>query len=184
MKNYLKPLMVIAAFALAITSCKKDKVEANDNEVITTVQLNFTPAGGGTALSYKWEDLDGPGGANPLIDMVTLAANKTYSVQLILQDKTKNPVVIISDEVRTEAVDHRFYFEPSTGSNITVSGLDNDPNGTPLGLISTWTTGAAATGTIKITLRHYENGGKASSDLVSSTKSSTDAEASFNTKVQ
>lgn len=184
MKNTLRPLLAIAAFALAISSCKKDVVEMNDNEVITTVQLNFTPEGGGTALTYKWEDLDGPGGANPVIDMVTLAANKSYNVQLILQDKTKNPVVITSDEVKKEAVDHRFYFEPSAGSNIAVSNPDNDLNGIPVGLTSTWTSGAAATGTIKITLRHYENGGKAMADLVSDTKSSTDVEASFNTQVQ
>lgn len=184
MKNNLKPLLVIAALTFAITSCKKDKVEANNNEVLTTVQLNFTPAGGGTALSYKWEDLDGPGGANPVIDMITLAASKTYTVQVLLYDKTKTPVVVTSDEVRKEAVDHRFYFEPAAGSNITVSNLDSDPNGIPLGLMSTWTTGSAATGTMKITLRHYANGGKAASDLVSSTKSSTDAEVTFSTKVQ
>lgn len=184
MKNKLKPLLAIAAFALAITSCKKDSGDANNNEVITTVQLQFTPVGGGTALTYKWEDLDGPGGATPVIDMITLAASKTYTVQVLLYDKTKTPVVTTSDEVRTEAVDHRFYFEPAAGSNITVSNLDNDPNGIPLGLMSTWATGAAATGSIKITLRHYENGGKAASDLISNTKSSTDAEATFSTKVQ
>ncbi len=184
MKSNFKVLIAVACFALAISSCKKSKVETNDNEVITTVQLNFTPVGGGTALTYKWEDLDGPGGANPIIDMVTLAVNKSYNVQMILMDKTKTPVVITSDEVRTEAIDHRFYFEPSAGSNITVSNLDNDPMGIPLGLLNTWTTTTAATGTMKITLRHYENGGKALTDLVTSTKSSTDVEAIFNTKVQ
>lgn len=185
MKKTIRPLLAIAAFALAITSCKKDSVEEeNDNEVITTVQINFTPVGGGSALTYKWEDLDGAGGANPVIEMVTLAPNTAYTAQLVLMDKTKNPVVMTSDEVRTEAVDHRFYFEPSAGSNITVSNLDNDSNGIPVGLNSTWTTGAAATGTIKITLRHYESGGKAISDLVNSTTSSTDAEATFSTTIQ
>lgn len=184
MKNNLKLLLVIAAFALAITSCKKDSVDANDNEVITTVQLQITPVGGGTALTYKWEDLDGPGGTSPVIDRITLATSKTYTVQVMLYDKTKTPPVVTSDEVRKEAVDHRLYFEPSAGANITVTNLDNDPNGIPLGLMSTFTTGSAATGTMKVTLRHYENGGKAAVDLVSSTKSSTDAETTFNTTVK
>lgn len=184
MKKTLRVLLVIAGFALIFTSCKKDPVEEqNDNEVITTVQLNFTPVGGGAALTYKWEDLDGDGGANPIIDVVTLAPATTYNVQLTLLDKTKTPPVITSDEVLSEAIDHRFYFEP-TGVNITVSNLSNDPNGIPVGLTSTWTTGAASTGAIKITLRHYENGGKASADLVSDAKSSTDVEASFNATVQ
>lgn len=185
MKSTLKPLLAIVAFALAITSCKKDVVEEeNENEVITTVQLTFTPTGAGAPLTYKWEDLDGDGGAAPVIDMVTLAVNTTYNVQLLLLDKTKNPVDTTSNEVMEEAEDHRFYFEPSAGSNITVSNLDNDPNGVPVGLNSTWTTTTAATGTMKITLRHYENGGKAVADAVNDPKSSTDAEATFNTKVQ
>lgn len=184
MKNNFKVLLTVAAFALAITSCKKDvEQENNENEVITTVQLNFTPAGGGSGLTYKWEDLDGEGGANPIIDMVTLAANQVYTVEILLLDKTKNPVNTISEEVREEAAAHRFYYEP-TGANITVSNLDNDPNGVPVGLTSTWATGAAGTGAIKIILRHYENGGKASSDLVNDNKSSTDMEAQFNVTVQ
>lgn len=184
MKNNFKVLLTVAAFALAITSCKKDvEQEGNENELITTVQLNLTPAGGGSALTYKWEDLDGEGGANPVIDMVTLAANQIYNVEILLLDKTKNPVDNISEEVREEAADHRFYYEPD-GVNITVSNPDNDLNGIPVGLTNAWTTGVAGTGTIKITLRHYENGGKALTDLVNDTKSSTDMEAQFNVTVQ
>ncbi len=185
MKKALRPLLAIAAFALVITSCKKDVAEEeNENEVITTVQLTFTPTGGGTPFTYKWEDPDGDGGAAPVIDMVTLAANTSYSVQLLLLDKTKNPVDTTSNEVIEEAEDHRFYYQPSTGSNITVSNLDNDPNGVPVGLNSTWTTTAAATGTMTITLRHYENGGKAVTDAINDSKSSTDAEVTFSTRVQ
>jgi hypothetical protein len=67
-----------------------------------------------------------------------------------------------------------------------VAGLDNDGNGVPLGITSTWTTGAVATGKTKITLRHYGGTppGKAAGDLVSSSKSSTDIEVDFNTKIQ
>lgn len=183
MKTNIKALLTIAAIGLLITSCKKDKAEENDNEVITTVELHLTPAGG-SMLTYKWEDMDGPGGANPIIDAVTLAPNKVYNTEIFVYDKTKTPINVTSDEIRNEAIDHRFYFEPSAGSNITVAGLDNDPNGIALGLKSVWTTGAIASGTIKITLRHYENGGKATADLVNDTKSSTDAETSFTTKIQ
>jgi hypothetical protein len=185
MKHVLKPLVAIAAFASVFASCSKEvEEEENDNEVITTVQLQFTPVGGGTALTYKWEDLDGDGGGTPVVDMITLAPNKVYNVQLLLLDKTKNPVDTTSNEVLEEDFDHRFYFEPSAASGIIVSNLSADANGAPVGLSSTWTTAAAATGTIKITLRHYENGGKAVSDLVNSTKSSTDAEVTFNTRLQ
>lgn len=184
MKNKFKVLLIAAVSALLITSCKKDPVEEeNENEVITTVELHFTPVGGGAALTYKWEDLDGDGGANPVIDMVTLAPNKSYNVELVLLDKTKNPIEVTSEEVLDEADDHRFYFE-SSAVNITISNLSNDANGIPVGLTSTWTTGAVSTGKVKIILRHYENGGKAATDTVNDPKSSTDVEVEFDAKVQ
>lgn len=50
------------------------------------------------------------------------------------------------------------------------------------GITSTWTTGAVATGTLKVTLRHYGGNppGKAIGDDVNSPKSSTDIEVTFN----
>ncbi|MBA2328296.1 MAG: hypothetical protein H0V91_01615, partial [Flavisolibacter sp.] len=97
-----------------------------------------------------------------------------------------SPVENITAEVAAEAASHRFYYQPSAGSNITVTNFNNDEAGIPLGLTSTWATGSAATGTIKITLRHYPGNppNKAADDTVTSTKSSTDIEVDFNTRVQ
>lgn len=169
-----------------LTACKKDKGEENEEEVITTMKLTFEPEGGGTTLTYQVDDADGPGGNAPIQDEIVLAPSKTYHVTVQLLNKTANPVEDITLEVEEEGEAHRFYYQPSAGSNITVTGLDNDANGVPLGITSTWTTGAAATGTIVITLRHYGGNppGKAAPDPVNSSKSSTDIEATFNTSVQ
>jgi len=172
---------------LLITSCKKDKPEEpNEEEVITTMKLTFVPVGGGATLTYQFDDPDGPGGAAPTQNEIVLAPSKTYNVTLQLLDKTKTPVADVTVEVQSEATAHRFYYEPTAGSNITVSGLDNDGNAVPLGITSTWATGAVATGKIKVTLRHYPGTppNKAISDLVNSSKSSTDIEVEFNTKIQ
>jgi hypothetical protein len=187
-----KKLMIFSiGFALTgilFSSCDKDddKKEENEEEVITTMILKVTPTSGGATVQYKYEDADGPGGAAPIKDLVTLAPNKTYNVELLLLNKTVNPVDTVSAEVEEEAEAHRFYFEPTAGSNITVSGFDTDANNVPVGLNSIWTTTAAATGKIKITLRHYPGNppGKAVADLVNSGKSATDTEAEFDTKVQ
>jgi hypothetical protein len=143
--------------------------------------------GGGNSVSFQYDDPDGPGGNAPTKDDITLAPNKTYSVTLQLLNKTTNPVEDITEEIEEEADAHRFYYEVASGSNITISGLDNDPNGVPLGVTSTWTTtGAATTGKVKITLRHYPATppGKAANDLVTSSKSATDIEVEFNSKIQ
>lgn len=187
-KQLLKfSFLLFGASALLLSSCeKKVDGEENEQEVITTMQLTFVPVGGGATLLYKFDDPDGPGGGAPTTDQITLSANKTYNVTLQLLNKTVNPPLDITVEVASEAQAHRFYYEASAGSNITVSGLNTDGAGVPLGITSVWTTGAAATGTVKVTLRHYAGTppNKATADLVNDSKSSTDVEVVFNTRVQ
>jgi hypothetical protein len=92
----------------------------------------------------------------------------------------------ITLEVEAESDAHRFYYAPTAGSNITITGLNNDPNGVPVGISSVWTTGAAATGKVTVTLRHFPGTppGKETSDPVDSPKSSTDVEVVFDSKIQ
>lgn len=189
MKNdLLRILMGTVVIGVLFSACSKDddNKEENEEEVITTMIVKLTPTSGGAAIQFKYDDPDGPGGTAPTKEMITLSANKTYDVELLLLNKTVNPVDTVSAEVEEEADAHRFYFEPTAGSNITVTGLDTDGNGIPVGLNSTWLTTAAATGKLKITLRHYPGNppGKALADLVNSSKSGTDIEVEFDTKVQ
>lgn len=188
MKKTIKMLMAAGFISAVVTSCSKDDTapEENDNELITTVKLLAVPTDNTTdTLEFEWKDLDGDGPAQPVIDQVKLVAGKVYNVQMLLLDETKTPVDNVTEEIEEEGHDHRFYFEPAASAGITVSGLDKDKNNVTLGLNSTWTTAVAGgSGTIKVTLRHYPNGGKAESDLVSSTKSSTDAEVVFPTLVE
>lgn len=186
-KQFMKIALGILVSSAVFTSCKKDKPEEpNDNEVITTMILTLVPAGGGPTLTYQFDDPDGPGGTAPTQQEIVLAPAKTYAVTVQLLDKTKTPVADVTTEIAAEADAHRFYYEPTAPSNITVSGLNNDGNGVPLGITGIWATGAVATGKIKITLRHYPANppGKAIGDLVTSSKSDTDIEVEFNTKIQ
>ncbi len=176
-----KKLLRVGAFmiiaATLFTACKKDPVtETNEEEVITTMVVKLTPQGGGAVLEYTFDDPDGPGGSAPTQQEIVLAPNKKYDTEIILLNKTVNPVDTISNEVEEEAEAHRFYLEPTGGVNLTVDGLSTDDNGLPLGLKSVWTTDAASTGKIQITLRHYPAvpPNKALNDLVSSPKSGTD----------
>jgi len=188
MKNRVSKfgVLLFSAAVLLLSSCKKDDGEHHDEEVITTLRLTFTPVGGGAAVTFQYDDPDGPGGANPTKDEIVLAPNKSYTVVAQFLNKTENPVADLTAEIITEGQSHRIYYTPSAGSNITVSGLSTDTNGLPLGITSTWTTGAAATGTMKVTLRHYAGNppNKAENDPVNSTKSSTDLEVDFNTRIQ
>jgi hypothetical protein len=168
------------------TACKKDEIEENDNEVITTMKLTFVPVGGGSSQTFQFRDADGPGGAAPTQDQIILAPSKTYNVTIQLLNETVSPPDDITLEVEAESEAHRFYYEPIAGSNITIAGLNNDPNGVPLGTTSIWSTGAVATGKVTVTLRHFPGTppGKEKSDPVDSPKSTTDIEVVFDSKIQ
>jgi hypothetical protein len=190
-QQFLKLTMSMLLTGALFASCKKDDpVEANEEEVITTMRLTFAPVGGGATLTYQLDDPDGPGGTAPTLDEIVLAPSKTYNVAIQILNKTKTPVEDITPEIRGEADAHRFYYEAAAGLNVTVGSLDNDANGAPLGLTSTWTTGAVSTGKLNITLRHYGGNppGKLASDPENSTKSETDISTrdfgGFTVKVQ
>ncbi|NJO25392.1 MAG: hypothetical protein HC867_05905 [Bacteroidia bacterium] len=185
-QNLLKWSIPVLMAVVILSACKKDKGEGNEEEVITTMILRFTPVGGGAALEYSFDDPDGPGGGAPTKQQIVLATNTTYNVTVQLLNKTENPPADITTEVAAEADAHRFYYEPIAGSNIAVSNLNNDGNGIPLGTTSTWTTTTAATGKVTVTLRHYAGNppNKAAADPVNSSKSSTDIEVEFDTSVQ
>jgi hypothetical protein len=150
---------MIISMALYLGSCKDknpkpDNPPENETELITTVILalrDSTTSG----ISYCiFRDADGPGGNPPSrFDTVKLSANHTYFTQISLLDESKTPTDTVSNEVREEADDHLFVFTPD-GVNIGVSITDKDDHQLPVGLLSTWRTGAASSGKIHVVLRH------------------------------
>jgi hypothetical protein len=181
MKNIFKLFTfgIIAAGLIGVSACQKDDDDMEvptDQEVITTVELEFTPAGGGAAETFTFSDEDGPGGDAPVVDQIDLAANTTYSlsVEFIDRSDAANPE-FITEEIEDEKEEHLVCFESSIG-DVTVTINDQDADGNPLGLSSTVETGAAGTqGTFTIILKHEPS--KTASDPCSTGE--TDVEAEF-----
>jgi hypothetical protein len=181
-QSILKFFLPVLALSIGFASCEKDKEEPNEEELITTVKLTFTEIGGaGSVSNFTFKDLDGDGGNPPSqFQDIVLAPGKQYNVAITLTNEAVTPAEDITGEVTAEANDHQFYFEPS-GANVTVSNLNTDGSGLPLGLTSTWTTTTVSNGTVKITLKH-KPGQKAAGDPV--TKGDTDIELNWVTRVQ
>jgi len=188
MKNLLFRSAFLAALAAApmLSSCSDDNNDTptpdDDNEQITTLRYELTPTTGGATLTAQYRDVDGDGGAAPVISGLTLAPNTTYTGKLVLLDETKNPAEDISAEVKEEADEHLFLFE-AVGTNVTVTRTDRDKNNLEVGLDTRLQTAAAnatgTTGTLKITLRHQpgtKNG--------TATPGDTDVEVTFPTAVR
>jgi len=159
MKNILKlKWAVIAVLFVLVASCDSDDPEpVNEEEVITTVRLTFTPTAGGTAVVATFQDFDGAGGNSPIITNPVLAANTSYSVSVQFLNETQNPSEDITEEVAEEALDHQVFFEVGSGLNFTYAYDDEDTNGNPIGLSGTVQTGAASSGSLAIVLIHEPN---------------------------
>lgn len=170
---------VILLSGLVITSCKKKDDHSDEEENITTMRVILTPVSGGTPQTFTWKDVDGPGGNAPVIDQINLAPTFAYQCTLQFLDESKSPAEDKTGEIVAEADDHQVYFEPT--GNLTVNNLNNDGRGLPLGTSSAWLSGAAGTGSIKITLKH-KPGQKASGDPV--TKGETDIEVTMPVRIQ
>jgi hypothetical protein len=81
-------LHLVALFVamVSIVSCKKDKVDPNESELITTVKVVLTEKVSGTQTIYEFKDLDGVGGAAP--SKFDEIVNGSRNVTIKLEKKT------------------------------------------------------------------------------------------------
>jgi hypothetical protein len=120
MKKNRNPLLLTTVAILFITSCnKKEQIVAPtiSNEALTTISVILTntqaPFDKDTAT---WEQLLDNNG-NPLpVDAskanINIKANTTYSVSLLIFDKTQNPVFNVSNELKDRSNYHLFFYQP------------------------------------------------------------------------
>lgn len=155
----LKPLWLAIILLWAGTACSsEDPEEVNEEELITTVNVTFTnTAMANDVVNVSFRDLDGPGGANPVIDDLALSANASYTYTLEFLNEQETPADNITAEVRAEGVDHQVFLIKGGNANITYAYGDQDTNGNPIGLIGTVTTGDVSNGALSIVLVHLPN---------------------------
>ncbi len=149
--NLRSALGAFALLSLTFGAC--DKGGNTAEEVITTIEVHVTGAGGFDRKFY-WNDTDGDGLANS-IDSVELPAN-TANLQchLHVYDRSQTPELNITEEIEAESTEHLFVYAVSGGASLSISGLDADTDGKPFGLTSVWATALASTGGLNIKLYH------------------------------
>jgi hypothetical protein len=158
MNKYLRFPCALLAGLVLLSACNNDDPEPeNQEELITTVRLTFTPAGGGAPVIATWQDLDGDGGGAPQVSSVTLTRNTTYTLAVELSDASKSPAIDITEEVEDEAEAHQLFFRTTGLTGMTIAYNDQDGNSRPIGLTNTVTTPTAGSGTLTVILRHEPN---------------------------
>ena len=186
MKNLFRPYLtafIMGSLLFASTSCKdKDPEPEEDGEVITTVTLTLVPEGKGQNVTATFSDPDGEGGVNATVETLNLESNTVYNATITFSNESVNPAVDLTGEIRTEGDEHEVFFQALGGLNITsIQKTDMDKNNRPIGLEATITTGAASTGTLRVTLKH-QPGSKGNTSNIS--VGETDVEANFPAVIQ
>jgi len=156
-------ILTIAIIASLLYSCTDDDdaspstpITPNEEELITTVRLNFMDTSGVTT-TYEFNDPDGDGGNAPVIDTIILDKSETYDLNTEFLDASDpNDIEDITTEIRDEDDEHLVCYTTSAVDGLSVSIIDTD--GTyDVGLsavVLTTDTASSINGTLKVTLKH------------------------------
>lgn len=191
--KYLR-LSAILISTITIIGCSSDDdaapEEENEVEVFTDVTLIFTnTADASDVVRASAQDPDGTGIQElRVLDAITLATDTEYRLTYeILNALDPDDVEDIGDEILREDNEHQFFFSfpegafasPAGNGNIdTASDLinynDQDENGDPVGLSTSWTTSSttSAGGSFVVRLQHQP-------DVKTSTTGSNDGDTDF-----
>ncbi len=186
MTKYLfKSAFILMAIVMA--SCSNDDdttpVPVNEEEVITTLTATLTPQGGGTPVILQSRDLDGDGPNAPVVTVSgNLTAGTTYDAAIVLLNETENPPENITLEVIEEAEEHQFLFFTSGSLNATITYVDFDSDGNPLGTQFTLDAGTASAGALRIILKHEPT--KPNDGTILGAGGETDIDVTFDITIQ
>jgi hypothetical protein len=178
------PLLSIIAL-LFMTSCTDDDAVTiiNEEELITTVELELTNSADATnVVLFKSVDIDGEGPDNPVITITgTVNANSTYQGAVRFLNESISPSEDITEEVIEEGDEHEVFYSSSL-ADFSITKIDLDANGNPLGVITTLQTGAIGTGTLTVVLRHEPT--KPNDNTLIGAGGETDVQVSFTLAVE
>ncbi|WKV13359.1 hypothetical protein [Marivirga harenae] len=150
--SILRSMLLLVAVLLFSRCNTEDPEPENEEELITTLEMTFTPVAGGSDVVFSVFDEDGDGPIEPVYTNGTLAADTDYNVSIEVRNDEENED--ITAEIIEEDEEHQFFFQKSNGLNIEFAYDDADGNGDPIGLATIFSTGEASDGQLVVILRH------------------------------
>lgn len=161
-----KTLITAAAGILSATllfsSCDKKETKVSPplpgNEALTTMILTATNSNDATDVqTATWKQLDLTGASAPDTSqaVLNLKKNASYNVTVQFLDSLTD----LTSEIKDRANYHLICFNVSSGLNLACTQTDKDTNNPPLkvGLTDLFTTTAASSGRMEVTLHHQPN---------------------------
>lgn len=165
--NILKSITLILFVNLFLFACTDDdddsvnnnggsNITPNEEELITTVELQFSDTMGTAVDTFRFRDPDGDGGNQPTIDTLRLSSDSIYDLNIkFLDESDPMDVEDITMEIMAEDDEHLVCFDMGNMSAVQfiINKTDSDGN-YELGLQSRWQTFAAFEGSVKVILKH------------------------------
>ena len=144
-----KYLIIFSILFIAQSCSKDDPEEIHEHEEINRVSLTFSE--GSNSQTVTWDE-------GSTIPTINIEANKTYQVGFYVYDAS-NPsdVENVTTEIIEEADEHFVFYELAGISNLTIQSATNDvsdSDGIPININTSWTTGDAESGTVRVYLIH------------------------------
>jgi hypothetical protein len=139
-----------------------DGNDDHDSEIISRVELTFTPEAGGAPLVFEFTDPDGDGGTSGVAERIELAAGTTYALSIRFENGLADPPEDLTGEIEAEAEEHWVFVIGDSPTLLTHAyadvesdyGMNAIGDDLPLGLHNTISTDAAGNGELRIVLRH------------------------------
>jgi hypothetical protein len=153
--SILRSMLLLMAVLLFSQCNTEDPEPENEEELITTLEMTFSPVGGGDDVVFSVYDEDGDGPIEPVYTNGTLAANTDYNVAIEVRNDVENED--ITAEIIEEDEEHQFFFQTAVSLFLEFSYEDADDNGDPIGLSTIFYAQEPSNGTLTVTLRHEPN---------------------------
>ena len=159
-----------------------------EEELITTLMITLTPSGGGAPVTARFQDLDGEGGNNPVVDKLTVTKGTNYDGSVRVLNEAESPAENITEEVEEEAEAHQFFYDTLGGfasATVTITDKESDyvtNTGAdhPVGIEFTLSVPEnALDGQLRIRLSHYDDAPKDGTSL----SDETDIDVTFDVEV-
>lgn len=183
-KFFMKVLLCLA-FISSFTSCSDDDPDAvNEEEIITNLTLTFTNTADANDIvvmsSVAPDGLEDGVTAETVVGDFSVGA--TYALRLALSNASETPAEdVLNGDIIPEADEHFFAYAVN-GINLTLTrdaGDVDGPDGSKLGVETTWVAGAASTGNVQIRLIHEPSSVDDSNEWGTATGGSEDFNITF-----
>ena len=182
-----KSLIFLGLVSMLATACidnddPKNPTDPHDEELITTLELQFIDTLNQDTLRFVYADPDGDGGNDPITWDTIRLDKDAYWVNLNVYDESVNEkITIITPEIEEEGDEHQFFFIDALNT-VDVEYDDADENGNPIGIKTYWRIVESGNSTMRVVLKHQPDGKPAAPGDIN--VGSTDIDVTFQMEIQ